>query len=390
MRVLFVDQFSEFGGAQLGLRDIMAEGVERGWESWFAAPGNGGLFDYCGSSGISPHSLPLGTYRNGSKSPGDLARYLFDMSRSARSVSEIIRRNRIDLVYVNGPRVLAAAAGVRCPLVFHLHSFLDKVYSRAVAGWVLRHRRGTVIAASYFVARALRTVLSASSIRVVYNGVRDLGFAPRPRRSRATTVGIIGRIAPEKGHLDLLRAAGLMAANGRDVRLVIAGASLFSDPAYAARVRAMASGARVEFRGWTDDVASILHEIDILAAPSAGSECSPRILLEAFSAGTPVVAYPSGGIPELVRDGVTGLLTARAHADDLAAAIAKLAADRALMARLSSNGRREWESRFGVARFRNEIADIVELSGSVEGRQSEAAAAVAGDDYLSPRGVPRG
>ena len=125
----------------------------------------------------------------------------------------------------------------------------------------------------------------------------------------------------------------------------------------------------MEFRGWSDDVAStVLHEIDILAVPSHGNECCPRIVLEAFSAGTPVVAYPSGGIPELIRSGDTGILTATAGYEALAAAIERLMTDRDLMTRLSANGRREWETRFRIERFRNEVADIIERGYEVEGR----------------------
>jgi len=388
MRILFADQFSDFGGAQLALRDVMDEGAERGWESWFAAPGSGGLFEYCRKSGIATHTLPVGAYRNGSKSLGDMARYAFDMARSAKSVGEIVRQNRIELAYFNGPRVLAAAAGIRCPLIFHLHSALDKTYSRAIARLLLSRRGATVIVASHFVARPLEIAPGGEKLRLIYNGVRDCGFVPRPRAGRTATVGMIGRIAPEKGHLDFVQAAGMLAAKGRDVRFIVVGAALFSDPAYEARVRAAAAGGTVEFRGWTDDVASVLHEIDVLAVPSSGAECSPRILIEAFSAGTPIVAYRSGGIPELVRSGETGLLTAQNTPEALAASIDQLLTGRGYMARLSANGRREWDSRFRIERFRNEVAEVVERRGYVETRQPDAPAAVAGEEYLSPAGAP--
>jgi glycosyltransferase involved in cell wall biosynthesis len=132
----------------------------------------------------------------------------------------------------------------------------------------------------------------------------------------------------------------------------------------------------------------VLHEIDVLAVPSSGAECSPRILIEAFSAGTPIVAYPSGGIPEIVRDRDSGLLTANNTPEALAAAIDQLMTDRGCMARFSANGRREWEARFRIDRFRNEVAELVERRGHVESRQPETATAVAGEDYLSRAGAP--
>ncbi len=388
MRILFVDQFSDLGGAQFALRDVMREGAERGWEMWFAAPGGGTLFEYCRASGIGARALPVGAYRNGSKSILDIARYAIDMARSAKSIHDIVRRNRIDLVYANGPRILAAAAGIRCPLIFHLHSAVDKTYSRTIVRLILKRTQAAVITASRYVAGTLGKEPGDGSLRVIYNGVGDFGFVPRPRAGRTGTVAIIGRIAAEKGHLDFVHAARMLAARGRDARFIVVGATLFSDPSYAARVREAAAGSPVEFCGWTDDVASVLHEIDVLAVPSSGAECSPRILIEAFSAGTPIVAYPSGGIPEIVRDRDSGLLTANNTPEALAAAIDQLMTDRGCMARFSANGRREWEARFRIDRFRNEVAELVERRGHVESRQPETATAVAGEDYLSRAGAP--
>jgi glycosyltransferase involved in cell wall biosynthesis len=385
MRILFVDQFSDLGGAQLCVRDVMAECQERGWDAWFAAPGNGEMFAHCRAAGIPTQSLVVGTYESGRKSLRNIARYAFDMSRAARLISETVRRNRIDAVYVNGPRILPAASGTGRPLIFHLHSVLDKGYSRTIARWALRRGHGSAIMASQFVAKTL-----GAPSQVIYNGVRDFGFVVRPRTARRLKVGIVGRIAPEKGHLDFLRAARLLADRGNDTHFMVVGAPLFSDPSYEIAVRAAAADMDVEFRGWAGDVAALLHEIDILVAPCSAGECTPRILPEAFSAGTPVVAYPSGGIPELIRHGDTGILTAQAGPEALAAGIEGLLTNPDLMARLSVNGRREWETRFRLDRFRNDVAGVIERACDVQSGQAEAATAVAREDYLPRAGTPHG
>jgi glycosyltransferase involved in cell wall biosynthesis len=386
VRILFADQYSDFGGAQLGLRDIMVEAKSHGWKSWFVAPGNGAMFDFCADNGFAAQPLPFGSYTNGSKTPGNFARYGFDILRSARLIAQCVRRNRIDLVYVNGPRVLPAAFRVPCPLVFHLQSVLDKKYSRMIAHRTLTRTRGTVIAASEFVGRTLPA--TGQPTRVIYNGVADVGYFSRPRRAGPVKVAIAGRIAPEKGHLDFLRAAQVLSGRGLDIQFMVVGAALFSDPSYERMVRKAAAGTNVEFRGWTADISAVLHEIDVLAVPSSGVECTPRILLEAYAAGTPIVAYPSGGIPEIVRHGDTGILTAHAGHAALASSIEELIADRDLMARLSANGRYEWETRFRIERFREDIAGEIERRGHEERRQAQAPVAVAGEDYLSRSGAP--
>jgi len=152
------------------------------------------------------------------------------------------------------------------------------------------------------------------------------------------------------------------------------GAPLFSDPAYETEVRTAAAGLAVEFRGWTNDVAAALREIDIVAVPSSAVEATPRIVMEAFSAGTPVVAYPSGGIPEMVRHRDTGLLTADASSMALARALRSMTGDSELLSRCSAHGRLEWETRFRLQRFQADIANLIVAHCAESRRQKELAA----------------
>jgi glycosyltransferase involved in cell wall biosynthesis len=96
------------------------------------------------------------------------------------------------------------------------------------------------------------------------------------------------------------------------------------------------------------------------------------VILEAFSAGTPVVAYPSGGIPELIRHDDTGWLTARSDHQSLAESIERLLSDAELRMRLARNGRREWESRFRLERFQSDVCDLLERSVEERGKPQSA------------------
>jgi glycosyltransferase involved in cell wall biosynthesis len=253
--------------------------------------------------------------------------------------------------------------------LFHSHSLLDKGYARTIAGWVLRGPNTRVFTCSEFTSQSLKQLVGAESVRVVYNGVSDQGFRPRNASAGPVRVGILGRIAPEKGHLDFLRVAAAM-PDRTNVQFSIIGAALFSDGTYEQSVRNAGEAAGVEFQGWTDNVSQALHDLDILVVPSAGHDASPRVILEALSAGTCVVAYPSGGIPELIRDGYSGLLTTSPSAAELTNMIGVLAANPELRSRLASNGRREWETRFRVERFRSEVC--AEISQAATWREPVA------------------
>jgi len=361
VNILFLDQFSEPGGAQFCLRDVMRECLRRNWRPFFMAPGDGEMFDFCRGMGISSSRIPLGPYRSGRKTASDTLRYVNDTLHVAAAIRRAVRAHAIEVVYVNGPRLLPAASHTPAPLIFHAHSLPDKSYARRISA--IAAKRAVVIAASQSVARAY------PHARVIYNGVEDLGFLPRPITRLPAKVGIIGRISPEKGHLDFIRAARALP----NIRFIVFGAALFSNAEYEREVRAEATGASVEFRGWTTNVAEALYEIDLLAAPSSPVEVTPRIIMEAFSAGTPVIAYPSGGIPELVRHLETGYLTT-----SLPAGIEALLADPALAARCSRGARDEWSHRFRLERFQTEIADLIADVGAKQRGHPKSSAAVAG------------
>ena len=348
MNILFVDQFSELGGAQLCLRDLIPEVLSRGWTTRALLPGNGPLFDVMTKLGVNTDRFALSDYSNGSKTPGDLLHYCVDIPRAAARIRKAVRAYKIDAVYVNGPRILPAAMTAPCTVVFHMHSRLHRGYTRDLVRWSVRRIKPLVLAMSHFVAEPLAGI---RGVQVVDNGVGDYWQGVRSFGQKPWRIGIIGRIAPEKGQLDFLKAAAEVVRLGTDVRFTIFGDALFSRSGYLEAVQRAATGLPVEFRGWTDDIGGALRELDLLAVPSEAIEGGTRVIPEALSAGTPVVAYPCGGIPEMIEDGVTGLLASGCEPHSLAETITSLIADPAKAARIPWRDGRSGASDFRFSAF---------------------------------------
>jgi glycosyltransferase involved in cell wall biosynthesis len=136
----------------------------------------------------------------------------------------------------------------------------------------------------------------------------------------------------------------------------------------------------------SDAVAAALGEADVLAAPSVPTrggkrEGIPVVLMEAMATGLPVVASRLSGIPELVTDGVDGLLVAPGDAGALADALARLAADPAMRARLGAAGRERVVRDFDVDR--NAASLAARIRASLAGR-SKASAPLAGATAARP------
>lgn len=346
MNVLFLDQFNQLGGAQQCLLDLI-ENLPSD-ETFAAIPGTGPLSDALRKRGVLVYDLPELEYSNGQKNFADLMRFPFDALRIAPWIRSIVDVHGIDLVYVNGPRLLPPAAMVSKKLVFHAHSYLDKWYASALARCCLCWRDGKVIASSRFVARAL----PAGRVRVIYNGVREMAF--RPPTGPPFRIGMVGRIAPEKGQLDFVRTAAILTSRGVQAEYRIHGAPLFSDSSYMRRVQELSSGLPITFPGWTDDIPKVFAELDLLIVPSSPIDATPRVIMESFSAGVPVIAYPSGGIPELIENGVTGVLT-----KSLPEAIEELLSDPARMHSIALAARRAWEERFTVQRYVRQVQELL-------------------------------
>src|SRR5260370_16296447 len=175
MNVLFLDQFNELGGAQQCLLDLV--GGRASPNLYAALPGAGPLATALRTRGVQVLELPSMSYSHGRKSAGDVLRFAVDTLRLSRRLRAIIRTYAVDLVYVNGPRLLPAAALATKTFVFHAHSYLDKRYAAALARWSLRRRGARAVASSHFVASALRPC----RVRVISNGVPGIPFQrPEP------------------------------------------------------------------------------------------------------------------------------------------------------------------------------------------------------------------
>jgi glycosyltransferase involved in cell wall biosynthesis len=292
----------------------------------------------------------------------DVVRFIRDYRALVPAISNAIEHQRPDLIYINGPRLVFAAsrASGNTPVVFHSHSYLSRRYAVSLIGHEL-HRKGTaVIAASRFVAEPW---MKYTDVSVIYNGTRDIGFLPKAGPSnRPWRIGVIGRIAPEKGQLEFVHAARHLVDGGLHAEFYIYGAPLWSSDAYLDAVRLAAKDLDVRFAGWSSCVGEILHGLDLLVVPSPSHESTTRVILEAFSAGTPVVAFPAGGIPEVVDPGNNGFLAEAVTVRALTEAIQGAIERRETLPAIAASARRDWNIRFTVTRYCADVMAAMELT----------------------------
>ncbi|HLH42254.1 MAG TPA: glycosyltransferase family 4 protein [Bryobacteraceae bacterium] len=357
--ILLIDQFGELGGAQRCLLEAAMGFLSRGWNLSALVPAHGPLAGALAACSVPVEPIPCGPFHSGRKSPADALRFARQLPLQAAAIARAVRRRRPGLVYVNGPRMLAAAALARMgrPLLYHAHWMPPQPSASRLARRLLRWSRASVIASSRLASDWLRGSVAPERVFLVYNGVA-VSSAPRPPRDRIERIGLLGRISPEKGQLEFARAARKVSQRIRGLRFIVSGAPMFSDRAYFQQARAEARGS-VEFRGWTDDLPAFLQEIDLLVVPSLHDNL-PRVIMEAFAAGVPVLAFDSGAIPEVVEHGQTGLLIRERSEDALARAILVASAQPDQLQQMAARAQARWRERYSLPRFQSEICAAVE------------------------------
>jgi glycosyltransferase involved in cell wall biosynthesis len=355
VNILFLDQFSDLGGAQQCLLDLIPAVHARGWRAFCGVPGDGPFAAKLRELGAEVSHISCGPYASGRKSIADAWRFARQQPRLGSEITRLAEDGRADLIYVNGPRVLPAASRAvrgRRPLVFHCHSRPAGQYAIQLVARALRQADADLIACSRFVAEPF----AGSRLHVIYNGVRA-GTQHR-REPPPWRIGVIGRISPENGQREFLQAARLLSQRVPGLQFVVCGAPLFASSTarnYAASLTSLANGLPVEFLGWREDVGAVLAHLDILVTPSIGSPGAPRVILEAFAAGVPVVGFASGGIPELVADGETGFMVEPQNPQALAARLEELLQRPATLREAAQRALSAWKLRFTVERYQQEI-----------------------------------
>jgi glycosyltransferase involved in cell wall biosynthesis len=185
-------------------------------------------------------------------------------------------------------------------------------------------------------------------------------------------------VEPEKGQLEFIEAARMLFSESGNCRFLVAGAPLFSGPEYLEKIRAAASGIPVQFLGWQEDVGSTFKQLDLSVVPSTDIDSTPRVIVEALAGGLPVVAFPSGGIPEIIEDGSTGFLAKTRSAASLAARIRSvLTMGLRPLREVAERGRAVWERKYTLERFQEAVGDVIATASSCPTARNRNAAATA-------------
>ncbi|WP_448625440.1 glycosyltransferase family 4 protein [Geodermatophilus sp. URMC 64] len=308
------------------------------------------------------------------RTPAKAVLFVLQLLRSLVTLTSWLRAQDAAVVYVStiaAPEWLIAARSSGARVVCHVHESEPQM-SRLASALLLSPLLAAhcVIANSAdtlaWIGSSLGTLLTRRT-RVIHNGVREpsgSGSSPTTATTARSLV-VVGRLAARKGQQTAISALALVRRAGFDVTLTLVGDSYPGYEDYVEALHALAAreqvGDSTVFAGFQDP-APYVAAADVVLVPSL-IEPFGLVAAEALLLGRPVVASRVGGLPEIIRDGETGLLVDPDDPRALADAIIRLLSDPALAAELGRAGRADAQARFSMAAYSAHLSDAV-LEGS--------------------------
>lgn len=299
-------------------------------------------------------------------------------------IARVVRTARCDLVHLNNivslnrAGILAARWTGR-PCLCHIRG-LNPL--EPVDRWLVRWVDHFV-----FISEAVRRAQEASGVpmggEVVYNAV-DLG-AFRPPRSHealctefglpaeARVFGMVGRLEPWKGHEVFLRALARLRERHPEACGLIVGGVEPNSPQYPEELRGLAQdlglGGAVAFAGYRPDALQLMTGMDAVVHCSIQPEPFGRVLIEGMAAGKPVIGSAAGAVPEIIEDGVNGLLTPPGDVEALAQAMARVLEEPAAARAWAEAGRQTVLARFTLEQHVGAMQRIYAQILGIPGRE---------------------
>ena len=374
MRVLYIDHTSKIGGGEIALFNIV-RCIDRTLVEPRVLLFEEGPFAEKLGPVVDLHILPLAaSVARASKDglgvgSGTNLSLIWLTLRHIKRVAKYARDTGAELIHTNSLKadIIGGFAGrlAGIPVIWHIRDRIDEDYlpasvvrvfrvlSRAIPCFVIANSDATLAAVQLNGRRPSAAI--GSGVDLSHPAFSAKAVAQRRDAVRhSAVIGLVGRISPWKGQDIFLRAAAVILERHPQTRFQIIGAALFAEREYEASLQGLCKELgiehAVEFTGFVQDVPARIAQLDILAHASTTGEPFGQVIIEGMAAGKPVVATNGGGVPEIVQDGVTGILVPMKDVESMAEAICLLLEEPATAVRMGRLGRERVMERFTIQR----------------------------------------
>jgi glycosyltransferase involved in cell wall biosynthesis len=391
LRVLFFDHTAELGGGEIALLNLVRHLDGKEITPVVLLGAEGPLEEQLRPI-VETHVLPMSPHVTKQRKDKLGVRTLFrlramvDVLAYVRGLVRFIRAHDIDLVHTNSLKadIIGGIAGrlSSCPVIWHVRDRIEEDYlprsvvrafrllSRVIPSYVIANS-GATLRTLHLRPDSHRTAIPSRieinghprMASVVHDGtITRMLPAAHGDACGVLRVGLIGRISPWKGQHVFIQAAEKVVRRFPAVKFLIIGAALFGENQYERELRQLASRLGlenvVEFTGFRADIDQAISELGVVVHASTIGEPFGQVIIEGMAAGKPVVATRGGGVPEIVEDGVTGILVPMGDAPAMADAICRICADPVRAGTMGARARQRVAEHFTIEQTARKVESI--------------------------------
>ncbi len=347
IHLLYVDIFGDYiGGGQISLLALLKKLDRRLYCPLAVCPSGGRFVRELRNNGIEVKIIEMKSLKT------------INFLRIIKTIKDFIlllKEKKIDLVHANGLRAAIysglAARWQGVPFIWHVRVIESGGWSEKLCAYLAER----IIVNSEAVGEKFNWLKNKSKkVVCIYNGASLDEFHPGIKGDNikkefnlenSPLVGIVGGLIPWKGHCYFLEAASLISRKFSEVKFLVVGED-FVGGRYRQQLEdltfKLGLSDKVVFTGFRQDIPEVLGSLEILVLTSL-KEPFGRVLIEAMACAKPVVATNAGGVPEIVRDGETGLLVPMKNPHAIAEAVISLLEDEKQSEEMGLKGRKRAE-----------------------------------------------
>ncbi len=347
--LLFVSNYSKMvGGGEHSLFEIIDGIMGHVSNIQLVVPGEGEVLYRAEKRGVRCHVIDMPNLKN----PLNWVNF----RKTTGAIEDCIKRNGIRIVHVNASARAALYCGIAAKQSGALSVWHVRILEKDVLDSLVYPLYDMIIANSAAVKNRFCGRKSWNDkVRVIHNSVDTEKFTIRADLRRKfrngygiqdneLLIGVVGRLVDFKGHRYFVDAASMLSEKNDNVRFVIVGdGPLRYD--IEQRSKRLVGNNKLIFTGEVLNVEEAINGLDIHVLPSI-EEHFGRVVIEAMACGVPVVATNAGGVPEIIEDGVNGILVPPKDSAEIADAVQRLIDDRGKRESLCEAGRITVRERF--------------------------------------------
>ena len=316
-KILISHSSNDHYGASKVLINTIDVFIKNGIEIFLFLPGKGPLNNNEVIKKTNLKIINLGVFRKKYFTFFGLINRLYFIIKSSLIIKNFIKKNEIDLVYINTSTVISpsiAAKLIGIPSVYHVHEIPNNnfFYTRFISTFLNNFARDIIcVSKSVYDFWADRGIKN-NKLKIIYNGFKFNKTKSKIIKNDKIVFTSISRIIPYKGHLLLIRIFDILCKKNNNIYLQIVGDTLPQYQKYLDKLKLEVSkrglSDNIKFLGFRNDVISILNESNFFIHTPLSPDPFPTVIFEAIKCQIPVITNKLGGAYEILDEGKNGLI----------------------------------------------------------------------------------